>query len=83
MKNNNKTIIQLQFQSKFQQNTILIQIPVKRKYSMKRKINQVYICEQNLINGKQYIGSAIDLPNRLSFYYSTKAMENYLKIVKV
>jgi len=39
----------------------------------------------NLINEKQYIGSAVDLYNRLSFYYYTKAMENYLKkkIVKV
>jgi len=37
----------------------------------------------NLINGKQYIGSVIDFPNRLLFDYSTKAMENYLKIVKV
>jgi len=49
MKNNNKTIIQLQFQSKFQQNTILIQIPVKRKYYMKIQINQVYICEKILL----------------------------------
>ena len=34
---------------------------------------------KNLINGKQYIGSAIDLTNRLSFYFSCKAMKNYLK----
>jgi len=33
----------------------------------------------NLINGKCYIGSAIDLSDRLKFYFSTKAMENSLK----
>jgi group I intron endonuclease len=33
---------------------------------------------KNLINDKQYIGSAIDLSNRLSFYYSTTYMENAL-----
>ena len=34
---------------------------------------------KNLINFKQYIRSAIDLSNRLSFYYSTTYMENALK----
>ena len=34
---------------------------------------------KNLINDKCYIGSAVDLYIRLSFYYSTKAMENSLK----
>ena len=34
---------------------------------------------KNLINKKQYIGSAIDLSERLYFYYSAKAMENKLK----
>ena len=38
----------------------------------------IYMWE-NLTNGKSYIGSAMDLYNRLSFYYSCKAMENYLK----
>jgi formate hydrogenlyase subunit 3/multisubunit Na+/H+ antiporter MnhD subunit len=33
----------------------------------------------NIINAKQYIGSAIDLSNRFSFYYSKKAFENSLK----
>ena len=33
----------------------------------------------NLINGKQYIGSEVDLYNRLAFYYSKLSMENYLK----
>jgi len=33
----------------------------------------------NSKNGKQYIGSAIDLQNRLSFDYSLKAMVNSLK----
>jgi len=33
----------------------------------------------NLTNDKRYIGSAIDLPNRLSFYYSFPAIENLLK----
>jgi hypothetical protein len=33
----------------------------------------------NLINAKQYIGSGVDLYNRLSFYYSLSAMENFLK----
>ena len=37
----------------------------------------------NLTNDKRYIGSAIDLPNRLAFYYYKLSMENYLKIVKV
>jgi len=37
---------------------------------------------KNINNGKQYIGSAIDLSDRLSFYYSNKAMENYLKNYK-
>ena len=32
-----------------------------------------------MINDKQYIGSAIDLSNRLSFYYYTTYMENALK----
>jgi group I intron endonuclease len=35
-----------------------------------------------LINGKQYIGSALNLTERLFFYYSFKAMENYLKKYK-
>jgi hypothetical protein len=34
---------------------------------------------KNIINGKQYIVSAVDLTNRLLFYYSFKAMENLLK----
>ena len=33
----------------------------------------------NLTNDKCYIGSAVDLPNRLSFYYSKLSMENLLK----
>ena len=32
----------------------------------------------NLINGKTYIGSYVDLPNRLSNYYSKKNMETQL-----
>jgi hypothetical protein len=32
-----------------------------------------------LLNGNQYIGSAIDWSNRLSFYYSTIYMEDALK----
>ena len=36
----------------------------------------------NLINKKQYIGSAVDLSNRLYKYYSTTYMENALKIGK-
>jgi len=36
---------------------------------------------QNSINGKKkYIGSAVDLSNRLSSYYSTTYMEDALKI---
>jgi excinuclease UvrABC nuclease subunit len=34
---------------------------------------------RNRINDKCYIGSAIDLSNRLKLYFSTKAMENKLK----
>ena len=34
---------------------------------------------KNLINGKQYIGSAIDLSERLSDYYSTSYLEDALK----
>jgi len=34
----------------------------------------------NLNNGKRYIGSAINLSNRLSDYYSTTYMEDALKI---
>src|SRR5205085_3448027 len=37
---------------------------------------------KNIINDKQYIGSAIDLSNRIKFYYSFSAMENYLKNFK-
>jgi len=33
----------------------------------------------NSKNGKCYIGSAVDLSNRLKFYYSKLSMENYLK----
>jgi pyridoxine/pyridoxamine 5'-phosphate oxidase len=33
----------------------------------------------NLINGKQYIGSAVDLSSRLSCYYSISYMTNKLK----
>jgi hypothetical protein len=33
----------------------------------------------NLINGKQYIGSSINLAERFSFYYSTTYMEDALK----
>ena len=35
---------------------------------------------KNLINDKQYIGSAVDLSNKLSSYYYTTYMENTLKI---
>jgi excinuclease UvrABC nuclease subunit len=34
---------------------------------------------KNLINDKHYIGSAVDLSNRLSNYYSTTYMEDALK----
>jgi group I intron endonuclease len=34
---------------------------------------------KNLLNGKQYIGSEINLSERLSSYYSTTYMENALK----
>jgi group I intron endonuclease len=34
---------------------------------------------KNLINDKHYIGSAVDLSNRLKFYYSNLSMENKLK----
>lgn len=34
----------------------------------------------NKINGKIYIGSAINLPKRLYAYYSDKHMETHLKI---
>jgi len=34
---------------------------------------------KNIVNGKQYIGSAVDLSNRLSKYYSTAYMEDALK----
>jgi group I intron endonuclease len=33
----------------------------------------------NKQNGKKYVGSAVDLYKRLSFYFSTKALENSLK----
>ena len=33
----------------------------------------------NSINGKRYIGSAVDLPYRMSFYFSEKAMGNFRK----
>ena len=39
----------------------------------------IYMWENN-INGKQYIGSAVNLSERLSNYYSTGYMENKLKI---
>jgi len=64
---------------------IITQTLKNKKYYLIIKINQVYICEQIHLykNGKCYIGSAVDLLARLIFYYSAKAMENYLKIVKV
>jgi len=31
---------------------------------------------KNLTNDKRYRGSAIDLPNRLAFYYSKLSMKN-------
>jgi len=34
---------------------------------------------KNTINDKRYIGSAMDLSNRLKFYYSFKSMENSLQ----
>jgi len=37
----------------------------------------------NLTNDKRYIGSVIDLPNRLAFDYSKLSMENYLKKKKI
>jgi hypothetical protein len=37
---------------------------------------------KNIINDKQYIGSAVDLSDRLTFYFSAKALENYLKNYK-
>jgi len=39
----------------------------------------IYMWKNNN-NGKQYIGSAVDLSNRLSNYYSTTYMEDALKI---
>jgi hypothetical protein len=36
----------------------------------------------NLINGKTYIGSGLNLSNRLSHYFSAKFMETYLKTGK-
>jgi len=38
----------------------------------------IYMWKNNL-NNKIYIGSGVDLSNRLSFYYSAKAIENSLK----
>ena len=38
----------------------------------------IYIWK-NIINDKRYIGSAVDLSNRLSNYYSTAYMEDALK----
>jgi len=37
----------------------------------------------NTINDKRYIGSALNLSNRLSFYFSFSTMQNSLKIVEV
>jgi len=37
----------------------------------------------NTINGKQYIGSSIELSNRLSCYYSRRLLKINSKIVKV
>jgi len=34
---------------------------------------------KNTQNGKYYIGSAVDLPKRLQFYYSNSSMEAILK----
>jgi len=41
----------------------------------------IYIWK-NKINGKRYIGSAVDLSKRLKFYYSNSSMESLLKISK-
>jgi group I intron endonuclease len=46
--------------------------------SENRKKSGIYMWT-NLINGKQYIGSAVDLYNRISFYFSVSAMKNKLK----
>ncbi len=32
-------------------------------------------CWTNKINGKRYIGSSVNLPNRLSCYFSVKSMK--------
>ena len=63
-------------------------IPIKSYYNAEDDKDQILSENQNkagiyilknTINGKQYIGSAIDLSNRLSSYYSTTYMEDALK----
>ena len=50
----------------------------KKIFSENKKKSGIYSWT-NLINGKKYIGSAIDLKKRLEKYYSTTYMEDALK----
>ena len=76
MKNNNKIILQssivpIVLYSNAGLQKKLIKQENKAKAGIYRWINK--------INGKTYIGSAINIPKRLYQYYSKKNMETYLK----
>jgi len=50
----------------------------KKRLSDNKNKSGIYMWK-NIINKKQYIGSANDLSKRLSFYYSNQSMESLLK----
>lgn len=54
-----------------------ILIPRRTKLILNQDKSGIYLWS-NKINGKIYIGSAVNLPKRLSHYYSEKSMEAYL-----
>src|SRR5436853_5920068 len=67
---------------------LLCAIPIKSYFSTEADTDKILKENKNKSgiymwinnnNGKQYIGSAVDLSNRLSFYFSCKAMKNNLK----
>jgi hypothetical protein len=46
-----------------------------KKKSSKIIRNPVSICAKNIINGKRYVGSSVNLRNRLGNYYSSYCLE--------
>jgi len=79
MKNNNKIILQSSIVPIVLYSNAGLQ---KKLIKQENKAKAGIYRWVNLINGKTYIGSGLNLSNRLSHYFSAKFMETYLKTGK-